>query len=558
MVSLLTFASFAVLLACLVIVRNQVPWDVPVSLDFPFQFLIGSLALNVASCSTFPILVFFGQDPHFSSNTKSLMIALVVISFFLFYGGLIFWSLEGWPYEEAVMFCLVTITSIGYGNRVPTKTSTRLIVIFGAMMGLAFIGFAIEQFRLLLVEDVAKRIAKQVKKIKNKVAQDGPPPEDEEDEEDRGFVKGRLAIFALWGKRSGAILGLISWWLCGSAIFMKLEGWDFFSSFYFAFVTLSTIGYGDLYPTSAGGMIFLIFYSLTGLGLFAFGLSTLSDGTSGQLDSQLDNLWGVVNKTQSLGLKSMNTMMSGGAGLGNMAKDLFGKGEKDPILALVKSTSVLGTSVGLPTALEDEKMREEREKREAEENAKREKEEREEAERKAREEEAKKPKDAFTILNKEQFDELSQAVAKSLKKLQTCEPTAVDAWLRDYRKKKEQFEATFAVRDPAEVAAELAEKEAKEKETLTKEKRKREKSDDGEVVEPKGEKEEEKDRKDKKDKKHGDEEKGERKKERRESKSRDTEDHKEHRKKSRTSDDPPRKRSKVGREGDTVIEMGDA
>jgi len=41
-------------------------------------------------------------------------------------------------------------------------------------------------------------------------------------------------------------------------------------------VTLTTVGYGDLHPTSAGTQIFTIIYILTGLGVFVALLASVA------------------------------------------------------------------------------------------------------------------------------------------------------------------------------------------------------------------------------------------------------------------------------------------
>jgi voltage-gated potassium channel Kch len=41
-------------------------------------------------------------------------------------------------------------------------------------------------------------------------------------------------------------------------------------------VTLTTVGYGDLHPTTAGTEIFTIFYILTGIGVFVALLASIA------------------------------------------------------------------------------------------------------------------------------------------------------------------------------------------------------------------------------------------------------------------------------------------
>ena len=65
--------------------------------------------------------------------------------------------------------------------------------------------------------------------------------------------------------------------LTGTIFYWRTEDWTIVESLYFSVVTLTTIGYGDLHPTSAGTQIFTIIYILTGLGVFVALLASVAE-----------------------------------------------------------------------------------------------------------------------------------------------------------------------------------------------------------------------------------------------------------------------------------------
>ena len=64
--------------------------------------------------------------------------------------------------------------------------------------------------------------------------------------------------------------------LTGTLFYWRFEDWTVIQALYFSVVTLTTVGYGDLHPTSAGTQIFTIFYILTGLGVFVALLASVA------------------------------------------------------------------------------------------------------------------------------------------------------------------------------------------------------------------------------------------------------------------------------------------
>jgi len=83
---------------------------------------------------------------------------------------------------------------------------------------------------------------------------------------DKSFFASIIAIFSL-------LLG-------GALIIHLIEGpnppWNYLNCVYFCTVTITTIGFGDLTPVTVGGKLFVMFYTVIGLGVIAYALSIIS------------------------------------------------------------------------------------------------------------------------------------------------------------------------------------------------------------------------------------------------------------------------------------------
>ncbi len=65
--------------------------------------------------------------------------------------------------------------------------------------------------------------------------------------------------------------------LTGTIFYWRFEDWSIIQSLYFCVVTLTTVGFGDLTPTSDGTQLFTIVYILTGLGILVALLASVAE-----------------------------------------------------------------------------------------------------------------------------------------------------------------------------------------------------------------------------------------------------------------------------------------
>jgi voltage-gated potassium channel len=73
---------------------------------------------------------------------RALLILVVVL---LLVGTLFYMRWEHWTLIDALFFCVVTLTTIGYGDRIPTTPGSKLFTIFYIFIGIGILLAFIER-----------------------------------------------------------------------------------------------------------------------------------------------------------------------------------------------------------------------------------------------------------------------------------------------------------------------------------------------------------------------------------------------------------------------------
>lgn len=55
--------------------------------------------------------------------------------------------------------------------------------------------------------------------------------------------------------------------MLGTVFYHSYEAWGWIDSFYFSVISLTTVGYGDFFPTTTISKLFTTFYVLIGIGI---------------------------------------------------------------------------------------------------------------------------------------------------------------------------------------------------------------------------------------------------------------------------------------------------
>merc|ERR1719453_724636 len=80
------------------------------------------------------------------------------------------------------------------------------------------------------------------------------------------------------------LAAVVTYLSIGIVVMCIAEGWSFIDSFYFSVTTLTTVGYGDLLPTTDGSKIFIMFFVFIGIGLVGAALGVVGTWVMDQQD----------------------------------------------------------------------------------------------------------------------------------------------------------------------------------------------------------------------------------------------------------------------------------
>jgi len=174
---------------------------------------------------------------------------------------------EHLTFIDALYFCMVTMSTVGYGDFSPTTTGSQVFTCFYIIIGVSVVFSRLASSLSGMLEAFEKRCMSFLDRwdksadVSGHVKQGFSGREvDIDDDGKADFVEPPPAIVFWLQKVSFSVFILILVQVVSAFGFWALDEMSYGDAFYHCFVTATTVGYGDISLTTQGSRLFAIFH----------------------------------------------------------------------------------------------------------------------------------------------------------------------------------------------------------------------------------------------------------------------------------------------------------
>ncbi|KAG0636377.1 hypothetical protein HOY80DRAFT_925862 [Tuber brumale] len=284
--------------------------EYPFSQSYYYAILSSTLYFIVATfllANYFNSVILKRYPPIFSRPTlpqRALMLQTISLTFYLGIGALVFSKIEGWEYVDGVYWADYTLLTVGLGSDFKLETTlSRALVIPYAIGGIIILGLVVGSVRSLVLERgkikvkrraIEKERIKWIKRLEEKKREreeTSSQPESEENKlRDDFYLMRKIEKTAnrksKWTSLATSLAAFLFLWLGGALVFTfseRRQEWSYFDALYFSYITLLTIGYGDIYPESNLGKPFFVVWTMIAVPTLTILISNMGSTVVGMI-----------------------------------------------------------------------------------------------------------------------------------------------------------------------------------------------------------------------------------------------------------------------------------
>lgn len=244
----------------------------------------------------------YRREYKLTNSQRTLMLQTIIFCVYLLGGAAVYAKIEGWRFLDALYWADFTLLTIGVGNFAPMTHLGRGLLFPYGVGGIVILGLVISSIRTLMLEHgkqqmdsvltartrrfFVKEAFSDHNHLRGLVPHLGSEEiQDDRERQKREFITMRRVrqLATVEHKWMSLAISAVLWmamWLLGAVVFWRSESyfhWSYFEALYFAYVTLLTIGYGDLFPESSLGKSFFVFWSLLAVPTITILISNIGD-----------------------------------------------------------------------------------------------------------------------------------------------------------------------------------------------------------------------------------------------------------------------------------------
>ncbi|XP_032638234.1 LOW QUALITY PROTEIN: potassium channel, subfamily K, member 16-like [Chelonoidis abingdonii] len=178
-------------------------------------------------------------------------------------------EVSNWDLSNSFFFVGAMVSTIGYGTQCPKTVAGQIFCVFFASFGIPL--------TIVFLHRVSKMLSLLCERLGRCLYE-------------RGMKKKKIKFLTLL---FFLVMGILVFLCLPSVVFQVVEGWSYSEGFYFAFITLSTIGFGDYvvgkqpdgnYPSYYRSLVAIwIIFGLAWIALLFNLLTTLLEDTEKKL-----------------------------------------------------------------------------------------------------------------------------------------------------------------------------------------------------------------------------------------------------------------------------------